>query len=88
MNKIPELERVLKALANKRRLMIVRLLLAKRKVSVSDIADHLKLSMAATSRHLRQLAGADLVDTEQINTTVNYSLVRDNEIISILKLND
>ena len=86
-NRILEMERVLKALANRRRLMIVRLLLSKRMVSVSDIADRIKLSIAATSRHLRVMAAADIVETEQVNTTVNYSLVR-SDLIAILKLKD
>lgn len=87
-NKLVELERTLKALANKRRLTIVRFLLSKKAASVGDIAEHLKLSIAATSRHLRQMANASLVGTEQVHTTVNYSLVRNNELIAILKLND
>ena len=67
-------ERVLKALANRRRLAIVRLLNAKGPTSVGEIAEHIRLSFAATSRHLRALAGADLVENNQMNTTVNYSL--------------
>ncbi len=73
-NRIVESERVLKALANRRRLAIVQLLHTKGPTSVGDIAEHIRLSFAATSRHLRALAGADLVESEQLNTTVNYSL--------------
>jgi len=73
-NRITESERVLKALANRRRLAILQLLHTKGPSSVGNIAEHIRLSFAATSRHLRTLAGADLVESEQVNTTVNYSL--------------
>ncbi|HEY4526907.1 MAG TPA: metalloregulator ArsR/SmtB family transcription factor [Candidatus Paceibacterota bacterium] len=85
-SRIVELERVLKALANRRRLMIIKFLLSKKSASVGDIADHIKLSIAATSRHLRQLANADILKTDQLNTTVNYSLVTPRELISVLRL--
>ena len=73
---IKESERVLKALANRRRLLIVKFLKTKGAAAVGSIADHIRLSFAATSRHLRVLANADLVESEQINTTVSYSLVK------------
>ena len=73
-NRIVASERILKALANRRRLAIVQFLNTKGPVSVGAIAEHIRLSYAATSRHLRVLAAADLVESEQANTTVNYSL--------------
>jgi len=73
-NRIIESERVLKALANRRRLAIVQFLHTKGPASVGKIAEHIRLSFAATSRHLRVLAGVDLIESEQVNTTVNYSL--------------
>ncbi|OGG53322.1 hypothetical protein A3C20_04830 [Candidatus Kaiserbacteria bacterium RIFCSPHIGHO2_02_FULL_55_25] len=85
-DRIVELEKTLKALANKRRLAIVRYLLVHKHASVTELASHLKLSIAATSRHLRQLANADLVDTEQVSTTVNYSLSKDSGLIAALRL--
>ena len=85
-NHIVALEKNLKALANRRRLAIVRLLLHRKAASVGDIADHLKLSLAATSRHLRQLADAGILETKQESTTINYSVCRDNEIIPVLNL--
>jgi len=73
-NRFTEVERVLKALANRRRLAIVQFLNTKGPASVGDIAEHIRLSFAATSRHLRTLAVADLVESEQVNTTVKYSV--------------
>src|SRR3989338_5396984 len=69
-----EAERILKALANLRRFSILQFLNTRKSASVGDIAERIHLSFAATSRHLRVLANADLVESEQVNTTVNYSL--------------
>ena len=66
-----ELERRLKALANRRRLAIMRYL-KKGEASVGDIADEIKLSFNATSKHLLVLSNADLVDKEQRSLQVFY----------------
>ena len=70
-------ERVLKALANRRRIQIIQLLSSKGRVSVGDVAAAMRLSIAATSRHLRTLAASELVKTAQSGTTIYYSLTRD-----------
>ena len=57
-----EIERSLKALANRRRLSIVRYVKKENKSNVSNIASEIKLSFAATSRHLNLLAAADILD--------------------------
>jgi len=69
-----ELERVLKALANKRRLNILAFLSAKKEASVGQISEHLKLSFKATSKHLSVLFGAGVVDKEQRSVQVIFSL--------------
>jgi len=74
-------ERVLKALGNRRRLSIVHLLRKRGRVSVGDIAGHIVLSFPATSRHLRILANANVVGSEQVNTTVNYFLATEHKQI-------
>lgn len=68
-----DLEKLLKALANKRRLMIVRVI-KKSELPVGEIADKIHLSFKSTSRHLSILAAADLVEREQRNTQVFYRL--------------
>ena len=75
-NRVKETERVLKALANRRRLSILKLLQRRGATPVGSIAESIRLSFAATSRHLRVLASADLVESEQTNTTVSYSLAK------------
>jgi DNA-binding transcriptional ArsR family regulator len=69
-----ETERVLKALANKRRLAIVRFLRKSKEATVGEIAEVIKLSFKATSKHLGVLASADIVDKEQRSLQMWYRL--------------
>lgn len=69
-----ELERTLKALANRRRLAIVRHLKVNREASVGEIAGAIKLSFRATSKHLGILAAANILDKEQRSLAVHYRL--------------
>lgn len=69
-----ELEKVLKAIANKRRVAILRYLKRVRMASVGDIANAIKLSFKATSKHLNILSNADIVEKEQVSLTMIYSL--------------
>jgi len=69
-----DLERILKALANKRRLVIVRYLKKKREATVGEIAGEIKLSFTATSRHLNMLYTVDIVEKEQRSLQVFYKI--------------
>jgi DNA-binding transcriptional ArsR family regulator len=69
-----ELERSLKALANRRRLGIVRYLKRARQASVGDIAAEIRLSLKATSNHLTRLASAEVVESNKIGLMVYYRL--------------
>jgi DNA-binding transcriptional ArsR family regulator len=69
-------EKILKALANRRRLSILRLLNKTSKASVGEIAREIKLSFKATSKHLVILRNADILEREQVNLQMYYSLVR------------
>ncbi|HLC99642.1 MAG TPA: metalloregulator ArsR/SmtB family transcription factor [Patescibacteria group bacterium] len=69
-----ELEKQLKALANRRRLAILKLLKDRRRLAVGDIADLIKLSLKATSKHLGVLYAAGIVEKEQVNVSVLYRL--------------
>ena len=68
------LEREYKALANRRRLAILRLLKSKKCATVGEIAGDIRLSFKATSKHLNILYGAGLVDKEQQSLSVQYFL--------------
>lgn len=86
MNK---LERILKALANKRRLNILKYLKKEKEASVGDISDKINLSFKSTSKHLSILFSADIVEKEQKNLQVFYRLSENLEpsakyIVSII----
>lgn len=68
------LERMLKALANKRRLAIIKYLSKEKEATVTDIAYRIKLSFKATSKHLGVLSAVDIVEKEQRSLQMWYSL--------------
>ena len=68
------LEKILKGLANKRRLAIIKLLLKNKELTVADIAEKIRLSFKATSKHLQILRQLDIVDKKQISLNVYYYL--------------
>ncbi len=69
-----EFEKQYKALANSRRLLIVKFLKTRNRASVGQIAKEIKLRIKSTSKHLRVLAGVDFVDREQQSLQVYYFL--------------
>ena len=69
-----EHEKILKALANRRRLEILKFLKESGEASVGAIAKRIKLSFKSTSRHLAILSGSDIIDKEQRSLMVFYSL--------------
>lgn len=77
-------EKILKALANRRRLEIVKYIKGKKEANVSEITNHIKLSFKSTSRHLAILLGADILEKEQRNVSVFYSLT--SKLASMAKL--
>lgn len=84
-----ELERFLKALANKRRLAIINFLKKAKEANVGEIAGQIHLSFKSTSRHLAVLAGVDILEKEQRSSEVFYRLNNDmseiaNRILRIL----
>lgn len=76
-----ELEKVLKALANKRRLAILKYLKKVGRSSVGEIASSIKLSFKATSKHLMILSNVDIVEKEQISLSMFYFLSKNNNPI-------
>ena len=69
-----KLERQLKATANLRRLTILKLLKEKKEMSVGMLAEELRISFKATSRHLRILFTAGIVDREQRSLEVFHRI--------------
>jgi ArsR family transcriptional regulator, virulence genes transcriptional regulator len=68
------LEKILKALGNKRRLAILALLKKQKEATVGDISQVIKLSFTATSQHLAILRSVDIVERDQRSLEVYYSL--------------
>ena len=83
-----ETERILKALANKRRLAIIDLLHKEKDKSVGEIASAIKLSFKATSKHVLTLMNVDIVDKEQRSSQAFYSLNKNapDTVKSLLKI--
>ena len=84
-----ELEKHLKALANRRRLAILKHLKTHREAPVGEIADKINLSLKATSKHLGILRALDIVEKEQRSLQMFYRLAGTNSpavkhIISLL----
>lgn len=69
-----EHERALKALANRRRLKIIKILKGRRNASVSELAEGIRLSFRSTSRHLRVLSSAGILENEQVGPHMLYRL--------------
>lgn len=75
MNEI-ELEKILKALANRRRLLILKLIKSKKRATVSQISESIKLSFKSTSKHLAILYSAGFLEKEQISLNIYYSITK------------
>lgn len=76
-----QLEKILKALANRRRIMILKFIKKSGRASVGEIASAIKLSFKATSKHLIILSNADILEKEQISLAMYYFLPKDNNPI-------
>jgi len=74
IKKIRDLEKILKILANKRRLAIIKYLQKTKEAKVGDISDELKISFKATSKHLCMLFNADILEKEQRSLQMWYKL--------------
>ena len=69
-----DMETLLKALASRRRLMILRYLHRGKVANVGNIAEKIGLSFAATSRHLRLLETTGYVEKEQHGLEMHYRI--------------
>ena len=69
-----EYEKILKALANHRRLKIVIYIKDKKMATVGTLASHIKLSFKSTSKHLVVLYSAGILEKEQKNLSMLYSI--------------
>lgn len=68
------LEKLLKALANEKRLKILELLKGRRVLNVGEIAKMLDIPLNTVSRHLRILEAVDIVSHTRKRTEIYYKL--------------
>ncbi len=69
-----DLEKIMKAFANRRRLAILKYLKKSGEASVSEIAGEINLSFKATSKHLGILAATDILEKEQRSLMMFYKI--------------
>ena len=67
-------DKLLRALANKKRIEIVMLLSDDKARSVSEIAHDIKLSFKATSKHLARLVQAEYLDHNRVSLYMLYEI--------------
>ena len=73
-----DLERLMKAFANGRRLAIIEYLKSNKEASVSDVAAEIHLSLKSTSKHLNILAAANILEKEQRSLEVFYRIPKNS----------
>ncbi len=74
--------KIIKALANERRLLILRYLKQEGMTTVTEISEIIKLSFKSTSRHLSILRQVGIVQTEQVRREIFYSINKEIPISS------
>ena len=79
-----EASRLLKALANESRLMVL-CSLCEREMSVGELNARVPLSQSALSQHLARLRARGMVQTRRMGQTIYYSLP-ETEAVDIIRL--
>ncbi len=67
-----DLERILRALGNRRRLAILQFLKKNKEATVTELAEAIHLSFRSTSRHLLILSASNILERQQRSTEVYY----------------
>ena len=70
----------MRALANGRRLAILKYLKKIKEANVGEISEEIKLSFKATSKHLGILYAVGIVEKDQLDLTINYRLAKDPHV--------
>ncbi len=81
-------EHIVKAMANRRRLAILKFLAYKKEATVDTIAKAIKLSFKATSKHLLLMRHAEILRRRQENLNMFYSLTKPMHPITHAIFND
>ena len=72
--KMKKLEKIFKALANKRRLEVLSFLSKTKRASVGEIAEKIQTSTKSTSKHLLVLYHAEFLEKERVRGLTFYEL--------------
>lgn len=81
-----ELTKFLKAVANERRLMIIKELRKDKPLNINTIARRIGLSLKSTSKHMQKLTDCDFIKREQRSLEVFCILNRKHRFLeSLLK---
>lgn len=78
------LTKCLKALANERRLLILRELARREPLTINTIAKRIALSLKSTSKHVQKLVDCDLLERTQKASFVWCKLNRTHKILRAL----
>jgi len=77
-----EIEKQMKALANGRRLAILKYLKKEKGANVGDIAEQIKLSFKATSKHLGILYAVGILEKDQRELSIYYRTARAPHLVA------
>jgi DNA-binding transcriptional ArsR family regulator len=69
-----EWAKILRVLANEKRLRIVKVLSRDKELPVFQIAERIGLSYKSTSRHLNRMAHLDILDPEGKGRSIEYRI--------------
>jgi len=76
-----ELERIMKGVANHRRIEILEILGKRPEMSVAELADKLKLNFKTASEHIRRLAISGLLMKRSDGHNIRHKLTKRGELI-------
>lgn len=83
-----EATRLLKLLANEKRLLILCFLAARGEITVGELADRVDLSQSALSQHLAKLRADGLVTFRRASQTLHYRVADERALRLLLLLKD
>ena len=76
-----DLERIVKGVANHRRIEILEILVKKPEMSVVEVADKLKLNFKTTSEHIKKMAISGLLMKRSDSKSIRHKLTKRGELI-------
>ncbi len=78
-----ELEKLLKAVGNRRRIAILQYLKKHHEASVGELANEIHLSFKSTSKHLTVLLSANIVENNQRGGWAVYTIIKEQSPVAL-----